>query len=57
MRITLGLLLAAAAAVGVYEYSKMTPEQKLHWKERGKDFTKKLAIGNLFTRKKPASTV
>ena len=57
MRITLGLLLAAAAAVGVYEYSKMSPEQKMTWKAKGRDFTKKLAIGNLFTRKKPASNV
>ncbi len=55
MRKTLGLLLAAAAAVGIYKYSKMTPQQKKDLKEKGKDFLdKKMRMGNLFARKSPA---
>ena len=58
MRRTLGLLLAAAAAFGIYKYSKLTPEQKKDLKEKGKDFwDKKVKMGNPFTKKKPAGTV
>ncbi len=35
------LLLAAAAAFGVYKYSKMTPEEKTRLKSRGKSFLDK----------------
>jgi hypothetical protein len=34
----LGLLIAAAAAYGYYRFSKMTPEQKKAWKEKGMKF-------------------
>ena len=55
MRKTLGLLLAAAAAVGIYKYSKMTPQQKKDLKEKGKDFLdKKMRMGDLLTRKSAA---
>jgi hypothetical protein len=50
----MGLLLAAAAAYGVYKYSKMTPEQKSNLKSKGKDFLDKNlnGFGNLFGTKK-----
>ena len=58
MRKTLGLLLAAAAAVGIYKYSKMTPQQKKDLKEKGKDFLdKKMRVGDLFARKSAANNV
>ncbi|MEO8403835.1 MAG: hypothetical protein ABI480_04550 [Chitinophagaceae bacterium] len=46
----IGLLLAAAAAYGVYKYSKLTPEQKKDLMAKGKDlFNNKLGgLGNLF---------
>jgi hypothetical protein len=34
-------LLFAAAAYGIYRYTKMTPEQKSDLKRRGKDFLNK----------------
>ncbi len=34
----LGLLLAAAAAYGIYRYRKMTPEQKTQLRDKGKKF-------------------
>jgi len=37
----LGLIAAAAAAYGIYKYSKMTPAQKEDLKARGKDFLDK----------------
>ncbi len=37
----LGLLLTAAAAYGYYRYSKMTPEQKLSLRQKGKSFVDK----------------
>lgn len=56
MRKTIGLLLAAAAAFGIYKYSKMTPQQKKDLKEKGKDFwDKQMRTGNLLARKKPVS--
>ncbi len=52
MQKTLGLLLAAAAAYGVYKYSKMSPEQKNNLKQKGRDFfDKKMRLGNLFGKK------
>ncbi len=47
----LGLLLAAgaAAAYGVYRYSKMTPEQKNNLKQKGKDLFG--GMNKLFKRK------
>ena len=58
MRKTLGLLLAAAAAFGIYRYSKMTPQQKKDLKEKGKDFLdKKMRMGHLMANKRPVSNV
>ena len=50
----IGLLLAAAAAYGVYRYSKMTPEQKSSLKAKGKDFLDKNLgeISSLWGKKK-----
>jgi hypothetical protein len=52
-RRTLGLLLGAAAAYGMYKYSKMSPTDKTNLKARGKDFLDKQlgGLGNLFGRK------
>jgi len=49
-----GLLLAAAAAYGVYRYTKMTPEQKNNLKTKGKEFMDKNLgnVNNLFKKKK-----
>ena len=56
MRKTLGLLMAAAAAFGIYKYSKMTPQQKKDLKEKGKDFLdKKMRMGNLMAKIRPVS--
>jgi hypothetical protein len=58
MRKTLGLLLAAAAAFGIYKYSKLTPQQKKDLKEKGKDFwDKKMRMGNMFPKKRPVSNI
>jgi hypothetical protein len=59
MRKTLGLLLAAAAAFGIYKYSKMTPQQKKDLREKGKDFLDKKmrTTGNLFTKKRPVGNI
>lgn len=59
MRKTIGLLLAAAAAFGIYKYSKMTPQQKKDLKEKGKDlWDKQMKMGRtLLTKKRPAGTV
>ena len=57
MRKTIGLLLAAAAAFGIYKYSKMTPQQKKDLKEKGRDlWDKKMKMGNMF-KKRPAGSV
>ena len=37
----IGLLIAAAAAYGIYKYSKLTPEQKKDLMAKGKDFFNK----------------
>jgi hypothetical protein len=53
---TLGVLVAAAAAFGIYKYSKMTPQQKKDLKEKGKDFLdKKMRMGDLLAKKRPVS--
>ena len=58
MRKTLGILLAAAAAFGIYKYSKMTPEQKKDLKEKGKDlWNKKVRMGNVLSKKRPAGNI
>ena len=48
----LGLILAAAA-YGVYRYTKMTPDQKAELKKRGGDFLEKNmgSFGNVFGQK------
>ncbi len=52
----LGLLIAAAAAYGYYRFSKMTPEQKKTWKEKGKKFLgDNFDLGNLFGKKNQPS--
>ena len=58
LKTTLGLLLAGAAAFGLYKYSKMTPQQKKDLKEKGKDFwDKKVRMGNVFPKKRPAGNI
>jgi hypothetical protein len=54
---SLSMLLAAAAAYGIYKYSKLSPDQKNNLKTRGKDFLDKQlgGLGNLFGRKQTAS--
>ena len=53
----LGVLLAAAAAYGVYKFSKMTPEQRNGLKQKGKDFVDKNLGGvkNMFGKKTPTT--
>ena len=53
----LGLIAAAAAAYGIYKYSKMTPEQKSSLKAKGKDFVDKNLGGldNIFGKKTSAA--
>ena len=50
-------LIFAAAAYGVYRYTKMTPEQKAELKRRGGDFLDKNmgGFGNLFGQKPTVS--
>ncbi len=51
----LGLLIAAAAAYGVYRFSKMKPEQKKAWKEKGMKFMdENFNFGHMFGKKTPA---
>jgi hypothetical protein len=54
---SLGLLLAAAAAAfGLYKYSKMSPQEKNNLKAKGKDFfNNKFRLGNLFRKKQTAT--
>ena len=49
----MGLLVAAAAAYGIYKYSKMTTEEKNAIKAKGKDFLDKNLgdLGNIFGQK------
>jgi hypothetical protein len=53
----IGLLVAAAAAYGVYRYSKMSPEQKASLKSKGKNFVDKNLGGltNMFGKKVTAN--
>jgi hypothetical protein len=53
MRKTIGLLLGAAAAYGIYKYSKMSPTEKNELRSRGKDFLDKQLgdLGGLFGKK------
>ena len=46
-------LLFAAAAYGLYKYTRMTPEQKGDLKRRGKDFLDKNVgdVGSMFGKK------
>ena len=54
LKTTLGLILAGAAAFGIYKYSKLTPQQKKDLREKGKDFLdKKMRMGNLLAKKGP----
>jgi hypothetical protein len=57
-RKSLSLLLAAAAAYGLYKYSKLSPEQKNNVKAKGKDFLDKQlgGLGNLFGKKQTATS-
>ena len=56
-RKSIGMLLAAAAAYGMYKYSKMSVEEKNNLKAKGRDFLNKNlgSLGNLFG-KKPTAT-
>ena len=47
---SLGLLLAAAAAYGLYKYSKLSSQEKSNLKAKGKDFVDKNlnGLGGLF---------
>ena len=57
MQKTIGLLLVAAAAYGVYRFSKMSPDQKNSLKEKGRDLlNSKMRVSNLFSRKQAAAT-
>ncbi len=53
-RKSIGLLVAAAAAYGVYRYSKMSSQEKNDLKTKGKDFLNKNlgSLNNLFGKKK-----
>lgn len=57
MRKTIGLLLGAAAAYGIYKYSKMSPTEKNELRSRGKDFLDKQLgdLGGLFGKKQTVS--
>ena len=56
MQKSLGLLLGAAAAFGIYKYSKMSPEQKNNLKAKAKDFmNRRSGFGNLFGKKQAAA--
>jgi hypothetical protein len=55
-RSTVGLLLAAAAAFGIYKYSKMSQEQKNNLKAKGRDFMDKNLGGLRNFGKKAAAT-
>lgn len=56
MQRSLGVLLGAAAAFGIYKYSKMSPEEKNNLKAKAKDFMNRRAgLGNLFGKKQAAT--
>jgi len=48
----LGILIAAAAAYGIYRLYKMTPEEKELLKEKGRKFWEEnIGFGNMFSKK------
>ena len=51
MKKSLALVLGVLAALGLYKYSKMSPEQKNDLKAKGKDLLDKTRTGNLFGKK------
>ena len=53
----IGLLLAAAAAYGIYKYSTMSPERKQQLMDKGKKFVDENlgGLGDLFGKKSPAN--
>ncbi len=55
----LGLLIAAATAYGYYRFSKMTPEQKKAWKDKGKKFIDDNfgGMGNMFGKKHQSTNI
>jgi len=57
MKRTITGLLLAAAAYGVYRYSKMTPQQKSDLKKRGKDLLDKNVsdVSNMFRKRAAAN--
>ena len=57
MRKTIGLLLGAAAAYGIYKYSKMSPTEKKELRARGKDFLDKQLgdVSSMFGKKQTVS--
>jgi hypothetical protein len=57
MKRTIAGLLLAAAAYGIYRYTKMTPQQKNDLKRRGKDFLDKNVsdVNNLFRKRATAN--
>ena len=56
-RKSIGMLLAAAAAYGIYKYSKLSPEEKNNLKSRGKDFLDKNlgGLGSFFGKRQTAT--
>jgi len=58
LKTTLGLILAGAAAFGIYKYSKLTPQKKKDLREKGRDlWDKNMRTGQMFTKKRPASNI
>ena len=53
LRGKLGLIAMAAAAYGIYKYSKLTTEEKNALKTKGKDFVDKNlgGLGDIFGKK------
>jgi hypothetical protein len=54
MKKSLALVLGALAALGLYKYSKMSPEEKNNLKAKGKDLLDKATSGNIFGKKQNA---
>lgn len=54
MKKSLALVLGALAALGLYKYSKMTPEQKNNLKAKGKDLLDKARSRNIFGKNQTA---
>ena len=53
---SIGVLLVAAAAYGLYKYKKMSAEEKRELMAKGRDFMdRKLGLGNLFGKKNASS--